>query len=164
MPRRSACALAAVLCAAAPSAAQDHPPEVRCDPEVRVTLEEAAQDGAEEDVAVIREVVRDAESIFDLSCLDFNFRHHDILFDPSAGIEAILREIRRELCRAARAAYGRYVTRPVADVRREARGRLPGLDLPPAPRGEPPVLRTPDENPRSDGDRSRYRDAIGGPR
>ncbi len=160
--RPDALALAAVLCAAAPSAAQDPAaPSPDCDPGVAAVLDEAAREGAADDVAVIREVVRDTESIFDLSCLDFDFRHHDVLFDPSAGIEAILRRARRELCSAARAAYGRYVTRPVADVRRDARRRLPGLDLPPAPRDAPPVLRTPDDNPR---DRSRYRDAIGGPR
>lgn len=165
--RPSAAALAAALCAAPQAAAQGTAPWVNpdCDPAVQGALERAAQEGADQDTSAVRDIVRDTESIFDLSCLDFDFRAHDLLYDPHAALRDLINRARNEICRAGREAYSRYYSRPYADIRGEARRRVPGARTPPAPRDRPPVLRTPGRSPRppeaGQDDGSRYRDIFG---
>lgn len=123
--RRLAAVLAAAALVALPAAAGDG-----CDPEVERALAANAERGAMDELAIVRHPehgVRDPESILDFSCIErmFDYRSANILFDPGGVFDLL----RREICSAARDAYGRYVGRPL-DLSPFARDlpRLPGLD------------------------------------
>ena len=122
--RRLGVAIAAAALLALPAAAAED-----CDPEVERALVANAERGAMDDLVIVRHPehgVRDPESILDFSCIErmFDYRTANILFDPG-DIFALLR---REICSAARDAYGRYVGRSL-DLSVFARDlpRLPGL-------------------------------------
>ncbi len=122
--RRLGVAIAAAALLALPAAAAED-----CDPEVERALIANAERGAMDDLIIVRHPehgVRDPESILDFSCIErmFDYRTANILFDPG-DIFALLR---REICSAARDAYGRYVGRSL-DLSVFARDlpRLPGL-------------------------------------
>ena len=122
--RRLGAAIAAAALLALPAAAAED-----CDPEVERALVANAERGAMDDLVIVRHPehgVRDPESILDFSCIErmFDYRTANILFDPG-DIFALLR---REICSAARDAYGRYVGRSL-DLLVFARDlpRLPGL-------------------------------------
>ena len=116
-------AVAAALIALPAAAADD------CDPEVERALVANAERGAMDELVIVRHPehgVRDPESILDFSCIErmFDYRVANILFDPGDIFDLL----RREVCRAARQAYGRYVGRAL-DLSVFARDlpRLPGL-------------------------------------
>ncbi|MDE0174277.1 MAG: hypothetical protein OYH76_24775 [Defluviicoccus sp.] len=122
--RRLAAAVAAAALLTLPAAAQDD-----CDPEVEQALIANAERGTMDDLVIVRHPehgVRDPESILDFSCIErmFNYRTANILFDPGDIFDLL----RREICSAARDAYGRYVGRSL-DLSVFARDlpRLPGL-------------------------------------
>ena len=124
--RRLAAAVVAAALLALPAAAADD-----CDPEVERALVANAERGAMDDLVIVRHPehgVRDPESILDFSCIErmFNYRSANILFDPGDVFDLL----RREICSAARDAYGRYVGRSL-DLSVFARDlpRLPGLRL-----------------------------------
>lgn len=162
----AAAVLVTVLLAAAPAAAQEGWQNPDCDPEVEAVIEAGAKAGVEADTAAIRDPdlgIRNPDSIFDFSCIEdlFNFRLHNVLFDPGRSMTQILGLVQRQLCSTARQAYRRYVGRPVDPGLWAARqARLPGLGTrlletepiqidhyqPPGPefipprRGDPPPL------------------------
>ena len=122
--RRLAAAITAAALVALPAAAQDD-----CDPEVERALMANAERGAMDDLVIVRHPehgVRDPQSILDFSCIErmFDYRSANILFDPGDVFDLL----RREICSAARDAYGRYVGRAL-DLSVFARDlpRLPGL-------------------------------------
>ena len=116
--------IVAAALAALPAGARED-----CDPEVERLLVANAERGAMDDLVIVRHPehgVRDPESILDFSCIErmFNYRTANILFDPGDIFDLL----RREICSAARDAYGRYVGRSL-DLSVFARDlpRLPGL-------------------------------------
>ena len=145
-PRRAlrfvAPALAAVLWAAAASAqapaADAGGPgaaDPRCDPQVQAALAESAEQGVEDDIAIVRhpdQGIRDPDSILDFSCITdlFDYRAFDILFDPVGALDDILDLARRRICAAARDAYRNYLGRVLDPaVYTVPARRLPGLDI-----------------------------------
>lgn len=116
--------IVAAALVALPAGAQED-----CDPEVERLLAANAERGAMDDLVIVRHPehgVRDPESILDFSCIErmFDYRTANILFDPGDVFDLL----RREICSAARDAYGRYVGRSL-DLSVFARDlpRLPGL-------------------------------------
>ena len=145
-PRRAlrfvAPALAAVLWAAAaaaqaPAADAGGPgaADPRCDPQVQAALAESAEQGVEDDIAIVRhpdQGIRDPDSILDFSCITdlFDYRAFDILFDPAGALDDILDLARRRLCAAARDAYRSYLGRTLdSTIYTVPARRLPGLDI-----------------------------------
>ena len=135
--RAAALLLAGLLAAAAPAAAEERRwADPDCDPVVETALEDGARRGVEAETAVIRDPeagIRDPDSILDFSCIAdmFDFRVHNVLFDPGRAMSDILGLIQRRACAAARQAYHRYVGRPVDPGLWAAREtRLPGLGVP----------------------------------
>ena len=75
----------------------------RCDPQVQAALAESAEQGVEDDIAIIRhpdQGIRDPDSILDFSCITdlFDYRAFDILFDPAGALDDILDLARRRIC------------------------------------------------------------------
>ena len=107
----------------------------RCDPQVQAALAESAEQGVEDDIAIIRhpdQGIRDPDSILDFSCITdlFDYRAFDILFDPAGALDDILDLARRRICAAARDAYRNYLGRALDPaVYTVPARRLPGLDI-----------------------------------
>ena len=138
--KRRAIAVAAALFLQAPQAFA-----AACDPQVAAALAEAAQRGVERDVAIVRhpdQGIRNPESILEFSCAGemFDYGKFDLFYGRAAS--DLLGLVRRQVCDAARRAYGRYVGRALdAAIYTGRIPRLPGLEArprsPPEPRPAP---------------------------
>ncbi len=130
-----------------------------CDPQVAAALAEAAQRGVERDVAIVRhpdQGIRNPESILEFSCAGemFDYGKFDLFYNPGRAASDLLGLVRRQVCDAARRAYGRYVGRAL-DAAVYAAPRLPGLEARP---------RSPPEPRPAPGAGDRFRELIGGER
>ena len=128
-----------------------------CDPQVAAALAEAAQRGVERDVAIVRhpdQGIRNPESILEFSCASemFDYGKFDLFYGRAAS--DLLGLVRRQVCDAARRAYGRYVGRTL-DAAIYTAPRLPGLEARP---------RSPPEPRPAPGAGDRFRELIGGER